>query len=163
MYSSYYPTNTYVQAVISCLSDHKASENMAKIQESQLLKALEYFNLPDSMWPTGLYVRHTHGRACDKLANQLMITIKADFMKMAQQDRCHAATISRGYRLVCGDGCQDMYLTDSECSNGEKEASISSTLKSRLGELAAAECLGISFSDKFTRHQATILVYVEVC
>ena len=69
-----------LQAVISCLSDYKAHEAIAKIEEGQLVQALEYFNLPDSMWPTGLYVRHTHGKACDKLANQLMITIKADLM-----------------------------------------------------------------------------------
>ena len=75
-------TNTHIQlqAVISCLSDDKTHEAIAKIEEGQLVQALEYFNLPDSMWPTGLYVRHTHRKACDKLANQLMITIKANLM-----------------------------------------------------------------------------------
>ena len=113
---------------------------MASIQESQLLKALEYFNLPDSMWPTELYVRHTHGRTCEKLANQLMITIKADLVKMAQQERCHAATIISSYRLVYSDRSREMHLTASVCSKGERELLISSTLKSHLSKLAAAEC-----------------------
>lgn len=100
MYSSYNPwTNPYIRAVISCLSRHKAS-NMAKIQESQLRQALEYFNLPESIWPTGLHVRHTHGKACDKLADDLTITIKDEFTRMAQQDRCDEATISRGIVAV---------------------------------------------------------------
>ncbi|KAA6420871.1 MAG: hypothetical protein FRX49_09260 [Trebouxia sp. A1-2] len=73
---------------------------MAKIQESQLRQALEYFNLPESIWPTGLHVRHTHGKACDKLADDLTITIKDEFTRMAQQDRCDEATISRGIVAV---------------------------------------------------------------
>ncbi len=149
VYSSYHSyTNTYIQAVISCLSDHKVSENMAKIQESQLLRALEYFNLPDSMWPTGLYVRHTHGRTCDKLANQLMNTIKADFVKMAREEKCHAATIRRSYKLVYSDVSEETYLKDSVCSKGEKNLLMSSTLKSHLSELAVAECLGITLREE---------------
>lgn len=100
----------HTQAVISCLSDQKVYETLVKIEEGYLIQALEYFDLPDSMWPTGLYVKHTHGKACDKLANQLMITIKADMMKKAQQDRCHAAVMSVGYTLVYSDGCQDIHL-----------------------------------------------------
>ena len=146
----------YVQAVITCLSDHKlvAFENMAKIEESELLKAhspqLEYFNLPDSMWPTGLYVRHTHGRTCDKLARQLMITIKADFVKMAQQEKCHAATMRTSYRLVYSDISREMYLKDSACAKGERAVLISSTLRSHLSELAKAECLGITLQEETT-------------
>ncbi|KAL0032692.1 hypothetical protein WJX79_003698 [Trebouxia sp. C0005] len=40
-----------LQAVIGCFSRHKAPGDMAKVQESQLLQALEYFNIPGSMWP----------------------------------------------------------------------------------------------------------------
>ena len=164
LHSSYYSyTNTYIQAVISCLSDHKASEHMAKIQESQLLKALEYFNLPDSMYPTKIYVRHTHGRTCDKLANQMMITIKAAFVKMAQRERDHmtAATYSRSYKLVYNTDSQDMYLQVADIYNiKETSILINNTLKSHLRALAAAECLAIAFEDT---QKTTITVSVSVC
>lgn len=75
--------HTCAQAVIGRLSGHK---DMANIQESQQLQALEYFNLPEPMWPLGLYIKHTHGVKCDKVAKQLMTTIKADFLKMAKED-----------------------------------------------------------------------------
>ncbi len=152
----------HIHAVISCLSDRKVYETLAKIEEGQLIQALEYFNLSDSMWPTGLHVKHTHGKACDKLANQLMITIKADMMKKAQQDRCHAAVISIGYRLVYSDGCQAIHFANSEPSDGEGEASISNALQSRLIKLAAAESLEIGFSHISSPHQGRFDFFVEV-
>ncbi len=133
-------TLTCTQAVIGCLSGHKARENMANIQESQLLQALEYFNLPESMWPLGLYIRHTHELECDKVAKQMMTIIKADFSKMARQDTRCAASFIKNYSVY--DSEHGLCL-DAPCHVDNGLSSISEPLKCRLKDLAAAECLAI--------------------
>ncbi len=117
---------------------------MARIQESQLLQALEYFNLPESMWPLGLYIKHTHELKCDKVAKQMMITIKTDFSQMAKQDSRCAAAFTKCYYVYENE--HGLYLdAPGPCHVDGGLSSISETLKCRLRDLAAAECLAIEF------------------
>ena len=137
--------HTCTQAVISCLSGLK---DVAKIQESLLLQALEYFNLPESMWPLGLYIRHTHMMKCDKVAKQLMTTIKADFSKMAKQDTWCAAAFTKRYYVYENE--HGLYL---DAPRGAASSSISEPLKCRLRDLAAAECLIIGFGPGYYQQE----------
>ena len=135
--------HTCTQAVISCFSGDKARGNMVKIQESQLLQALEYFNLPESMWPLGLYIRHTHELHCNQVAKHMMTTDKADFSKMAKQDSERAA-FTKSYSVY--NSQHGLYLKAlGPCSASCGLSSISEPLKCRLRDLAAAECLAIEF------------------
>ena len=141
-------TDTCTQAVICCLSGHNVRESMAGIQENQLLQALEYFNLPESMWPLGLHLRHSHCLKCDKVAKQFMTTIKTDFSKMVEQDTKYAAAFTKRYGVY--DGEQGLHL---EAINAGKRglSSYCSTrepLEWRLRDLAAAECLAIEFESR---------------
>ena len=138
-------TYTCTQVVIGCLSGHNVRESMAGIQENQLLQALEYFNLPESMWPLGLHLRHSHCLKCDKVAKQLMTTIKTDFSKMVEQDTKYAAAFTKRYGVY--DDEQGLHL---EAINARKRGlssycSTSEPLQWRLRDLAAAECLAIEF------------------
>ena len=135
-------TRTCTQAVIGCLSGHNVRESMAKIQEDQLLQALEYFNLPESMWPLGLRLRHSHCLKCDLVAKQLMTIIKTDFSKMVEQDANCAAAFTKRYGVY--DGEQGLHL-EAKKMGKNSYCSISEPLKWRLRDLAAAECLAIDF------------------
>jgi hypothetical protein len=134
--------HTCIQAVISCFSGDKAHGNMAKIQESQLLQALEYFNLPESMWPLGLYIKHTYELQCNMAAKRFMTTIKADFTLMARQETLEAAAFTKCY-CMC-DSEHGLYL-DVSHRKGNGLSNIVEPLKSRLRDLAAAECMATAF------------------
>ena len=118
------------QAVIGCFSVHKARGSMANIQEGQLLQALEYFNLPEFMWPLGLYIRHTHCLKRDEVAKQWMTTIKADSSKMAEQNTHFAVTFTKRYgvcdcRKVCTWKPQAILALEvSCCSSSSASASL---------------------------------------
>lgn len=130
--------------MIGCLSGHNVREGMAKIQGNQLLQALDYFNLPESMWPLGLYLRHSHCLKGDKVAKQLMTTIKTDFSKMVEQDTNYAAAFTKRYGVY--DGRQGLHLEAINAGKrGLSNCSISEPLEWRLRDLAAAECLAIEF------------------
>lgn len=134
--------HTCAQAVIGCFSGQNAHENIAKIQKSQWLQALEYFNLPKSMWPLGLCITQTQRLKCDKVAKRMMDTIKADFSRMAKQDTLCAATFTQCYSVYKSE--QGMYLT-AESRPDARVRSISEPLRCRLRDLAAAQCLAIEF------------------
>ena len=71
-------------------------------QVRQLGQALDYFNLPKSMWPAGLLFRHAQGRRLDSMASKIMATIKADFVKLAEgEQEGYVATIvgKQSYQL----------------------------------------------------------------
>ena len=134
------PDMGFLQVVMACISGDKCKESMGKVTDQQLRQALEYFNLPDCMWPTGLYIIHTQETKCDKVANQLMASIKADMRQLVAEDRSCASNFSKNYRLY--DGRHDLSL---QWRGESAHIEFSQALKGRLKVLAAAERLGLSF------------------
>ena len=125
---------------MACVSGNKCKATAKKVTNEQLSQALEYFNLPEYMWPTGLNIIHTQGIKYDKVASQLMATIKAEIKQLVASDRECAASFTNTYYLH--DGPTGLYLWqhDAFCCN-----KISQALQSRLQDLAAAECLDVEF------------------
>ena len=133
---------------MACISGRKCKENVGTITDHQLRQALEYFNLPECMWPTGLYIIHTHEIKCDKVANELMAAITAAMKKLVANDRHCASSFTKTYNS--NDGEHGLSLQRFAQST---QIQFSPALKSRLTALAATECLQISFEPSFKHVQ----------
>ncbi|KAL0041188.1 hypothetical protein WJX77_007987 [Trebouxia sp. C0004] len=119
---------------------------MAEVQESQLLQALEYFNLPESLWPLGLYIRRIQELKCDKVATQMMTKIKADFLQLAKQDSQSWCTRNFIKRYSVNDSEDGLYLgTGPSFGSSVRLSQISELLKDCLRDLAAIEFLSLEF------------------
>lgn len=129
---------------MACISGSKRKESVGKVTDHQLRQALEYFNLPECMWPTGLYIIHTQEIKCDKVANELMATIKAAMKKLVGNERHCASTLTVCYTLNNGEhGLSLKRFAQST------QIQFSPALKSRLTALAATECLQTSFEPSY--------------
>ena len=117
---------------------------MGKISGHQLSQALEYVNLPECMWPTGMYIIHTLTVKYDKVAKQIMATVKDDMKKLVANDTDYAAIFTKTYHLH--DGPHGLSLEQYPYASKK----ISKALESRLTDLAAAECLDVEFT-KYSR------------
>lgn len=53
----------------------------------ELLKALDYFIIPDTLWPVGLVVMAAICQGYDANAHHIMATIKSDYLSLAQEDK----------------------------------------------------------------------------
>lgn len=76
------------QAVAECFANSgKACE---EVSASEMVKALEYFIVPRSMWPVGLRYAATMRDQLDGIADRIMSHVKADFeappCKLAEAD-----------------------------------------------------------------------------
>ena len=133
-------------------------ENLKQQEGWQLSQALDYFNLPKSMWPTGLLVRHAQSRRLDSLASKLIATIKTDFAKLAEENQelpDSRAIISMQYQLESKPGCPSagICLMPIRCLERCKTSRLlfEKPLRDRLTVLAAAEFLSIAFADGYGR------------
>ena len=70
-----------VQAVADCMSGNKLTESMQLLKPSQLQRALEYFNLPECMWPVGLLIPAILTTKCEVLARAMMNIITTDLIR----------------------------------------------------------------------------------
>lgn len=113
---------------------------MGKVSGHQLSQALEYFNLPECMWPTGMYIIRTLTVKYDKVAKPLMATIKDDMKRLVANDTDYAGIFTKKYYLQ--DGPHGLSLEQYPYAN----IKISKALERRLTDLAAAECLDIEFT-----------------
>ena len=133
----------------------RAVENLKQKEVWQLAQALDYFNLPKSMWPAGLLVRHVQGRQLDSLASNFMATIKADFVELAEREQeddraCWRCTIiSREYQLFNDKPPAGIHLRSG--GYDRKGISFDQPLRDRLTALAAREFLKVSFANHHLR------------
>lgn len=66
------------QAVAECFATSgKARE---RVSAGEMVKALEYFIVPQSMWPLGLLYAVVARDQLDSIADRIMSQVKADFM-----------------------------------------------------------------------------------
>ena len=128
---------------MGCISGHKCKEGMGNVTNDQLTQALEYFNLPEFMWPIGLYIRHSQTVKYDKVANRLMDAIKADMKQLVANDTDCASVFTQTYYMYLKEGslCLDA------CTYNQYPREITQALKNRLTVLAAAECLQVIFGN----------------
>lgn len=124
----------------------KPVENLKEQEGWQLSQALDYFNLPEVMWPTGLLVRHAQSRRLDSLASKLIATIKTDFFKLARKKQEDSgAIISKMYQLE-SKPYAGICLMPNSGPGPEALLPFEKPLRDRLTVLAAAEFLSVSFT-----------------
>lgn len=90
---------TILQAVAGCYS--KSGSKYGCVSPSDMIQALEYFNLPDDMWPCGLLLQHRVTARYDMWAADIMRVVNADLLKHAN---C----------LTTSDTSYEYYLTQDE-------------------------------------------------
>ncbi len=71
---------TFLQAVAGCYSRSGCKQGC--VSPSDMIQALEYFNLPEDMWPCGLFLHRVIAR-CDTWAGDIMRAVHADLLKHA--------------------------------------------------------------------------------
>lgn len=72
----------YVQVVADCFL--KSGQKPGPVAAGEVLKALDYFNIPEKLWPEGLLAMAAVGTKYDLIADQLMNTIKSDIVALAK-------------------------------------------------------------------------------
>ena len=72
----------YVQVVADCFL--QSGQKPGPVAPGEVLKALDYFNIPENLWPEGLIAMAAVGTKYDLIANQLMNTIKSDVVALAK-------------------------------------------------------------------------------
>lgn len=74
----------YIQVVADCFL--KSGQKPGPVAPGEVLKALDYFNIPENLWPEGLIAVAAVGTKYDCIANQLMNTIKSDIVALAKDN-----------------------------------------------------------------------------
>ena len=126
---------------MACMAGHKLKDGLGDITKLKMCQALDYFNLPECMWPTGMYIINTLRLKYDMLANQFMATIQADIKQLVANDRSYASVFTKSYYLY--ERLDSLSLEARRYRHSHMD--FSQALKSRLKALAAAECLEITF------------------
>ena len=62
----------------------KSGQKRKPVAPGDVIKALEYFNIPENLWPEGLIAMAAMSTKFDLMANQLMNTIKSEIVAMAK-------------------------------------------------------------------------------
>ena len=101
----------HLQAVADCV--RRSGRTCEDISAEQMIEALEYFNMPDSMWPEGLLAAVIERIKREALVTTIMSMINSDFGRVSREyfrytdSRTYYLTIDRFSDIQChqSDGC----------------------------------------------------------
>ena len=81
-----YGTQVFDFRIVQVVADRfvKSGRKCEPIAPNDVLKALDYFNIPEELWPEGLLAMAAVGRKYDREANQIMHTIKAEMTALVE-------------------------------------------------------------------------------
>lgn len=157
------------QAVAECFaSSGKACE---QVSASEMVKALEVFIVPRSMWPSGLRYAAALRDQLDGIADRIMSQVKADFAtppcKLAERDPYVKQYQMRKFLEATGRGAPCILLPEApfgrfaascDCRHGGTKAhcdymfSVPAPLKQKLVERAKGCFLELKFNSKPSSH-----------
>ena len=86
----------HLQAVADCFS--RSGRTCEQISAEEMVKALEYFNMPDRMWPKGLIAAVIERNKRDALVSTIMSMIESDFGTVSRESSRYTA--SKRYLLT---------------------------------------------------------------
>ena len=133
----------------------KSGQKHEPVPPGDVLKALEYFNIPEALWPEGLIAMAAIGPKYDLIANQLMNTIKSQIVAIAKSN--YEARTQKEYSVFPNpsryrgqhDAGDALILT--EGIRDAQPCQLHAALVRRLQHLADDAFLEINFSsDSFT-------------
>ena len=122
--------------VANCLA--RSGQGSEEVSISKIFKALEYFIVPRSLWPTGLDAAAALREKHDNAAENLMVTVRADFAKIANTAKDFTA--SKKYFVI--ETKVDTGVSYSVCcalTYDLRTVQLPKPLATRLERLATAE------------------------
>ena len=137
-----------LQAVACCLSGTTTADVLPiayKSRKQKLRRALEYFNIPDDLWPLGINLADELINKREKLAVQIWTLVKIELKKRAAHLGLFQSRVTAQFMLHRQNG--EMHLIEDTKTNRclHDTLGIPEELQDRLMQLAAAEhvCLDI--------------------
>lgn len=127
-----------LQAVVECYS--RSGCKQVCVSPSDMIQALEYFNLPDDMWPCGLLLHRVTARY-DTWAADIMRAVSADLLKHAN---C-LTTSDTTYEYYMTQDERGISLCDKYHANIITDVYMPDLLVTRLDRLAKAQYVSIKY------------------
>jgi len=129
----------------------KTGQQQEHVSASEVVKALDDFIIPKSMWPEGLVAAADFGEKYDREANQIMNTVKIDFLAMAK-DSNTLNTQKTYYVYTTGhhhtNSAHALCLRTYKNGSGQLMGVLPHPLQGRLHRLADAAFFNIQFDTK---------------
>lgn len=134
---------TTLQAVANCYS--RTGVNFGFVSPSDMTQALEYFNLPDDMWPSGLLMQHRVTARYDIWAAEIMRVVNPDLLKHTN----YLSTTETSYEYCLKQDEHGISLCNRKHANLITE--IPALLMTRLDCLAKAQYIYIEYPSGYMR------------
>jgi len=129
----------FLQAVAGCYSRSGCKHGC--VSPPDMIQALEYFNLPDDMWPCGLLLQYRVPARYDKWAGDIMKVVNADLLKRAN---C-LTTSDTTYEYYMTQDEHGISLCDKYHANIITDVYMPDLLVTRLDRLAKAQYVSIEY------------------